>query len=100
MPAAFFRGYWDQISQGEPERAVSSTARSPASGSPPSRRTGPTSRSYAQKADREGNVPLEGIVGVQKEAVLAARRSLVTVEEIVDAPPRTIPTPSSCRRGR
>jgi glutaconate CoA-transferase subunit A len=39
---------------------------------------------HAQRADRQGNVLLEGIVGVQKEAVLAARRSLVTVEEIVD----------------
>jgi len=39
---------------------------------------------HAQKADREGNVLIEGIVGVQKEAVLAARRSLVTVEEVVD----------------
>jgi len=39
---------------------------------------------HAQKADREGNVLIEGIVGVQKEAILAARRSLVTVEEVVD----------------
>jgi glutaconate CoA-transferase subunit A len=39
---------------------------------------------HAQRADRQGNVLLEGIVGVQKEAVLAARRSLVTVEEVVD----------------
>jgi glutaconate CoA-transferase, subunit A len=39
---------------------------------------------HAQKADRAGNVMLEGIVGVQKEAVLAAKRSLVTVEEVVD----------------
>ena len=39
---------------------------------------------HALKADREGNVLLEGILGVQKEAVLAAKRSLVTVEEIVD----------------
>jgi len=39
---------------------------------------------HALRADREGNVLLEGIVGVQKEAVLAARRSIVTVEEIVD----------------
>jgi glutaconate CoA-transferase subunit A len=39
---------------------------------------------HAQRADREGNVMLEGIVGVQKEAVLAATRALVTVEEIVD----------------
>ncbi|MCP4316955.1 MAG: CoA transferase subunit A [Hyphomicrobiales bacterium] len=39
---------------------------------------------HAQKADRKGNVLIEGILGVQKEAVLAARRSVVTVEEIVD----------------
>ncbi|MFL6280603.1 MAG: CoA transferase subunit A [Vicinamibacterales bacterium] len=39
---------------------------------------------HAQRADRSGNVWLEGIVGVQKEAVLAAKRSVVTVEEIVD----------------
>ena len=39
---------------------------------------------HAQKADRAGNVLLEGIVGVQKEAVLAAKRAIVTVEEIVD----------------
>ncbi len=39
---------------------------------------------HALRADRKGNVLLEGIVGVQKEAVLAARRSIVTVEEIVD----------------
>ena len=39
---------------------------------------------HAQQADREGNVQLWGITGVQKEAVLCAARSLVTVEEIVD----------------
>ena len=39
---------------------------------------------HAQRADRRGNVQMWGIVGVQKEAVLAAQRSLVTVEEIVD----------------
>ena len=39
---------------------------------------------HAQRADRDGNVLLEGIVGVQKEAVLAARRAIVTVEDIVD----------------
>jgi glutaconate CoA-transferase subunit A len=38
---------------------------------------------HAQKADRAGNVLIEGIIGVQKEAVLSARRSLVTVEEVV-----------------
>jgi glutaconate CoA-transferase subunit A len=40
---------------------------------------------HAQQADRAGNVMMWGIVGVQKEAVLAARRSLVTVEEVVDS---------------
>jgi glutaconate CoA-transferase, subunit A len=39
---------------------------------------------HAQRADRDGNVLLEGIVGVQKEAVLSATRSVVTVEEVVD----------------
>jgi len=39
---------------------------------------------HAQQADRAGNVQYWGITGVQKEAVLAARRSVVTVEEIVD----------------
>jgi glutaconate CoA-transferase subunit A len=39
---------------------------------------------HAQRADRAGNVQFWGITGVQKEAVLAARRSVVTVEEIVD----------------
>ena len=39
---------------------------------------------HAQEADGEGNVQLWGIPGVQKEAVLAARRSLVTVERIVE----------------
>lgn len=39
---------------------------------------------HAQRADRAGNVQMWGIVGIQKEAVLAARRSLVTVEEVVD----------------
>jgi glutaconate CoA-transferase, subunit A len=39
---------------------------------------------HAQEADRAGNVQLWGIPGVQKEAVLASRRSLATVERIVD----------------
>jgi glutaconate CoA-transferase, subunit A len=40
---------------------------------------------HAQRADRKGNVLLWGIVGVQKEAALAAKHAIVTVEEIVDA---------------
>lgn len=39
---------------------------------------------HAAKADRRGNVLIEGILGVQKETVLAAKAAIVTVEEIVD----------------
>jgi glutaconate CoA-transferase subunit A len=39
---------------------------------------------HAQQSDREGNVQLWGLTGVQKEAVLAARASIVTVEELVE----------------
>jgi glutaconate CoA-transferase subunit A len=39
---------------------------------------------HAQRADRKGNVLVHGIVGVQKEAVLAAKVAIATVEEIVD----------------
>jgi glutaconate CoA-transferase, subunit A len=52
---------------------------------------------HAQHADRQGNVQLWGLSGVQKEAVLAARHAIVTVEEIVDelvARPRAIVLPS------
>jgi glutaconate CoA-transferase subunit A len=52
---------------------------------------------HAQKADRKGNVLIWGIVGVQKEAVLAAKHSIVTVEEIVDsleAPSNAVVLPS------
>src|SRR5262245_30749515 len=52
---------------------------------------------HAQKADRQGNVLLWGIVGAQKEAVMAAGRAIVTVEEIVDtldAPPNAVILPT------
>jgi glutaconate CoA-transferase subunit A len=39
---------------------------------------------HAQRADRAGNVLIEGITGVQKEVVLASKRAVVTVEEVVD----------------
>jgi glutaconate CoA-transferase subunit A len=39
---------------------------------------------HAQQADRNGNVGMWGITGVQREAVLAAKTSIITVEEIVD----------------
>lgn len=51
---------------------------------------------HAQQADRNGNVGLWGIQGVQKEAVMAADRSIVTVEEVVDQldPRVTVTLPS------
>lgn len=39
---------------------------------------------HAQKANKRGDVLIEGITGVQKEVVLASKRSVVTVEEIVE----------------
>lgn len=39
---------------------------------------------HAQQADSSGNIGLWGITGVQKEAVMAGSRVIVTVEEIVD----------------
>jgi glutaconate CoA-transferase subunit A len=52
---------------------------------------------HAQQADRRGNVLLWGVIGAQKEALLAARRTIVTVEEIVDelkAPPNACVLPA------
>jgi glutaconate CoA-transferase subunit A len=42
---------------------------------------------HAQRADRKGNVAIRGIVGAQKEAALAAKALIVTVEEIVEEIP-------------
>ena len=85
MPAAFFRGY-----VGSDLAAVNPNVRfidCPFTGerlaAVPAHRPD-VAIIHAQKADRAGNVLLEGIVGVQKEAVLSSKRSLVTVEEIVD----------------
>jgi glutaconate CoA-transferase, subunit A len=39
---------------------------------------------HAQQADRRGNVAIWGIVGIQKEALLSAKRTIVTVEELVE----------------
>jgi len=85
MPSAFFRGY-----RGTGLPAVNPNIRfvaCPFTGEPlacvPAHRPD-VAVIHAQKADRQGNVLLEGIVGVQKEAVLSAGRSLVTVEEVAD----------------
>jgi glutaconate CoA-transferase subunit A len=86
MPCAFFRGY-----RGSDLPAVNTEIRfvpCPFTGEElaciPALRPDVTII-HAQKADREGNVLIEGIVGVQKEAALAARRAIVTVEEVVEA---------------
>ncbi len=42
---------------------------------------------HAQRADRRGNVAIDGIVGAAREAALAAGKLLVTVEKIVDELP-------------
>jgi glutaconate CoA-transferase subunit A len=48
---------------------------------------------HAQRADEKGNVQLWGIQGVQKETVLAAKKAVVTVEEVV---PELNERPHSC----
>jgi glutaconate CoA-transferase subunit A len=92
MPAAFFRGYVgsDLAGVNPHVRFVDCPFTGERLAAVPAHRPD-VAIVHAQKADRDGNVLLEGIVGVQKEAVLAARRSLVTVEEIVEALPRTSP---------
>ena len=42
---------------------------------------------HAQRADRKGNVAISGIVGAQREAALAAKTLVVTVEEVVEEIP-------------
>ncbi len=85
MPCAFFRGYRGSDFPGV--NANIRFVRCPFSGEElaciPAIRPDVTII-HAQKADREGNVLIEGIVGVQKAAVLSARRAIVTVEELVD----------------
>ncbi|MBZ5726590.1 MAG: CoA transferase subunit A [Acidobacteriia bacterium] len=85
MPCAFFRGYRGSDLAGvNPDIRF---VRCPFSGEElaciPALRPDVTVI-HAQKADREGNVLIEGILGVQKAAALAARRAIATVEEVVD----------------
>ena len=85
MPAAFFRGYVgsDLASVNPNIRFIDCPFTGERLAAVPALRPD-VAIVHAQKADRQGNVLFEGIVGVQKEAVLAARRALVTVEEVVD----------------
>jgi len=52
---------------------------------------------HAQQANLAGDVLIHGIVGIQKEAILCAKRAIVTVEEIVDElshPPHSVVIPN------
>jgi glutaconate CoA-transferase, subunit A len=85
MPCAFFRGYQgsDLPSVNRDIRFVKCPFTGEVLACVPAFRPD-VAIIHAQKADREGNVLIEGIIGVQKEAVLAARRAIVTVEVMVD----------------
>lgn len=85
MPAAFFRGYrGSDLTKVNPNiRFIACPFTGESLASVPALRPD-VAIVHAQKADRQGNVLVSGIVGVQKEAVLAAKRSIVTVEEVVD----------------
>jgi glutaconate CoA-transferase subunit A len=85
MPSAFFRGYrGSDLTTVNPNiRVVSCPFTGESLAAVPALRPDVTII-HAQKADKAGNVLIEGIIGVQKEAVLAARTSIVTVEEIVE----------------
>lgn len=94
MPCAFFRGY-----RGSDLPSVNPSIRftaCPFTGEQlacvPALRPD-VSIIHAQRADRDGNVLIEGIIGVQKEAVLSARHAVATVEQIVnDFGPRSTNT--------
>jgi glutaconate CoA-transferase subunit A len=85
MPCAVFRGYVgsDLPSVNRNIRTIACPFTGEMLAAVPALRMD-TTIIHAQKADRDGNVLVTGIVGVQKEAVLAAEHAVVTVEEIVD----------------
>jgi len=85
LPCAIFRGYLGSDLPGvNPNiRTVTCPFTGEALASVPALRPDVTIV-HAQQADRDGNVLIDGIVGVQKEAALAASRTIVTVEEVVD----------------
>ena len=102
MPCAIFRGYrGSDLREGQPEHQVHHLPVHRRGAGGGARRIGPdVTIIHAQKADRAGNVLVEGIVGVQKEAVLAAqngdrdgRRNRRPLRG------RRHRTPSSCPRG-
>jgi len=85
MPCALFRGYrGSDLPKVNPNiKFISCPFTGETLASVPAHRPDVTVV-HAQKADRAGNVLVEGIIGVQKEAVLAAKKAIVTVEEVVE----------------
>jgi glutaconate CoA-transferase subunit A len=84
LPCAIFRGYKGaDLPKVNPEiRTVACPFTGEALAAIPAHRPDVTFI-HAQKADAKGDVLIEGIIGVQKEAALAAKRVVVTVEEVV-----------------
>ncbi len=85
LPCAIFRGYRGaELARVNPNiRSVTCPFSGEVLAAVPSVRPDVTFI-HAQKANRKGDVLVEGIIGIQKEAALAARRAVVTVEEVVD----------------
>jgi len=84
LPCAIFRGYKGaDLSKVNPDiKTVTCPFTGEELAAIPSHRPDVTFI-HAQKANAKGDVLIEGIIGVQKEAALAAKRVVVTVEEMV-----------------
>jgi glutaconate CoA-transferase subunit A len=84
LPCAIFRGYKGaDLPKVNPDiRTVACPFTGEALAAIPAHRPDVTFI-HAQKANAKGDVLIEGIIGVQKEAALAAKRVVVTVEEVV-----------------
>lgn len=100
MPSAFFKRYEgsDLPGQNDRIRFISCAFMGETLAAVPAIRPDVTII-YAQVADRKGNVLIESIVSVHKEAVLSARTATVTLEDIVDDPLRRPLTVLYCQDG-
>lgn len=85
LPCAIFRGYLGaELAEVNPNiRSIKCPFTSEQLAAVPAIRPDVTII-HAQKANKNGDVLVEGIIGVQKEAALAAKRVIVTVEEVVE----------------
>jgi glutaconate CoA-transferase subunit A len=85
LPFAVFRGHRGDLAQVNPKfRTVRCPYTDLELATVPAMRPD-VAMIHAQKADADGNVLIEGIIGVQKQVVLASRTAIVTVEERVDS---------------